>query len=79
MKETSKGTVYGILAGLVLTVTVILYMFTTTISFLLPYIMTFSLVGMIIYGVIREKLSRPPKESEPKKRKVTYLEYFDKK
>lgn len=64
MNRPLRGTLIGLISGLVLTVVIVLYMFTAAVTFVLPYIVAFSLLGMVIYGLIREQAFRKPKETK---------------
>ena len=77
MMKPAKGALIGLIAGLILTVVIVLYMFTAAVSFILPYIVGFSLIGMVIYGVIREQVfSCPKKENQTEQMKSKYDKYF---
>lgn len=72
MNRPLRGTLIGLISGLILTVVIVLYMFTAAVTFVLPYIVAFSLLGMVIYGLIREQAFRKPKETK----KNAHTKYF---
>lgn len=51
-----KGAVIGALAGVVVVVLLILYLFTSIAMLVLPYIAAIAITGMTVYGVLAETL-----------------------
>lgn len=72
-----KGAVIGLVAGLILTAVIVLYMLTTVMAFVLPYLIGFTVVGMTIYGVLREvSVSKGTKQKVKPARKGKYDDFF---
>lgn len=72
-----KGAVIGLVAGLILTAVIVLYMLTTVMAFVLPYLIGFTVVGMMIYGVLREvSVSKGTKQKVKPERKGKYDDFF---
>lgn len=72
-----KGAVIGLVAGLILTAVIVLYMLTTVMAFVLPYLIGFTVVGMMIYGVLREvSVSKGTKQKVKPVRKGKYDDFF---